>query len=110
VGWYVTRSPRLAWLLAFDLVVGMLELWADWVHVTYFGSLVYTDCFGFRLVASPSYMPVGWWLTSVQFGYLARRLADHWPRWKAVGLVAALREIYAHQGAAPSSTAGTPNR
>jgi len=35
-------------------------------------------------------MAVGWWLTSVQFGYLALRLADRWPRWKAVGLVAAL--------------------
>ena len=52
VGWYVTRSPRLAWLLPFGLVVGLLELWADWVHVTYFGSLVYTDHFGFRLLAS----------------------------------------------------------
>ena len=90
VGWYVTRSPRLAWLLPFGLVVGLLELWADWIHVTHFGSLVYTDYFGFRLLASPSYMPVGWWLTSVQFGYLALRLADRWPRWKAVGLVALL--------------------
>ena len=30
VGWYVTRNPRLAWLLPFGLVVGLLELWADW--------------------------------------------------------------------------------
>ena len=89
-GWFVTRSPRLAWLLPFGLVVGLSELWADWLHVTYFGSLVYTDYFGFRLLASPSYMAVGWWLTSVQFGYLALRLADRWPRWKAVGVVTVL--------------------
>jgi hypothetical protein len=90
VGWRVTRSPRLAWLLLFGLVVGVLELWADWVHVTYFGSLVYTDYFGFRLLASPSYMPIGWWLTTVQFGYLALRMAESWPRWKAVGLITVL--------------------
>jgi hypothetical protein len=85
VGWGVTGSRRLGWLLPFGLVVGVLELWADWVHVTHFGSLVYTDFFGLRLLASPSYMAVGWWLTSVQFGYLALRLADRWARWKAVG-------------------------
>ncbi len=90
VGWAVTRSPRLAWLLVFGLVVGVGELWVDWVHVEYFGSLVYTDYFGFRLLASPSYMPVGWWLTAVQFGYLALRLAESWPRWRAVGLIALL--------------------
>ena len=60
----------------FGLVAGVLELWADWVHVVYFHSLVYTDYFGFHLLASPSYMPIAWWLTVVQFGYLALRLAD----------------------------------
>jgi len=90
VGGIVTRSPRLAWLLPFGLVAGALELWSDWVHVTYFRSLVYTDYFGFRLLASPSYMPVGWWLTSVQFGYLALRLAERWPRWQAIGLISVL--------------------
>lgn len=90
VGWRATRSPRLAWLLLFGLVVGVLELWADWIHVTYFGSLVYTDYFGFRLLASPLYMPIGWWLTGVQFGYLGLRVAERWPRWKAVGLITVL--------------------
>lgn len=90
VGWYVTRSPRLAWLLLFGLVVGVLELWADWVHVAYFGSLVYTDYFGFQLLASPMYMPVGWWLTVVQFGYLGLRISEGWPRWRAVGLITLL--------------------
>jgi hypothetical protein len=89
-GWRVTRGPRLAWLLLFGLVAGVLELWSDWVHTDYFGSLVYTDYFGFKLLGSPSYMPVGWWLTSVQFGYLALRLADRWPRWKAVVLITLL--------------------
>lgn len=78
IGTGITRSPRLAWLLLFGLVAGVLELWADWVHVTYFGSLVYTDYFGFQILASPSYMPLGWWLTVVQFGYLALRLHEHW--------------------------------
>jgi hypothetical protein len=90
VSWVVTRSPRLAWLLVFGLVAGVLELWSDQVHVEYLGSLVYIDYFGFKLLSSPLYMPVGWWLTSVQFGYLALRLADRWPRWKAVGLVSLL--------------------
>ncbi len=89
-GWMVTRDPRLGWLLPFGLAVGVLELWSDWIHVTYLRTLVYTDYFGFRLLASPSYMPVGWWLTAVQFGYIALRLADRWPRWQAVALVAAL--------------------
>jgi len=35
VGWAVIRSPHLAWLLVFGLVVGVGRLWADWVHVTY---------------------------------------------------------------------------
>lgn len=90
VGRYVTRSPRLAWLLLFGLVAGVFELWSDWIHVAQLGSLVYTDYFGFKLLESPSYMPVGWWLTSVQFGYLALRLSERWPRWAAVGLVTAL--------------------
>ncbi len=89
-GWRVTRSSRLAWLLLFGLVAGVLELWADWVHVTYFGSLVYTDYFGFRLLASPLYMPVGWWLTVVQFGYLGLRLGERWSQWKVVGLITLL--------------------
>ena len=62
VGWYRTQSSRLAWLLIFGLVAGVVELLADLIHVKYLGSLVYTDYFGFRLLASPSYMPVGWWL------------------------------------------------
>jgi hypothetical protein len=90
IAWSVTHSPRLSWLLVFGLVAGVLELWADWVHVVYFHSLVYTDYFGFRLLASPSYMPIGWWLTVVQFGYLALRLADRWPAWSAVGVPTAL--------------------
>jgi hypothetical protein len=85
-----TRSSRLAWLLSFGLLVGVLELWADWVHTDYFGSLVYTDYFGFKLLGSPVYMPVGWWLTSVQFGYWALRLSERWSRWKAVALITLL--------------------
>ena len=89
-GWYVTRGSRLAWLLLFGVVAGVLELWADWIHVTYFGSLVYTDYFGFQLLASPSYMPIGWWITVVQFAYLALRLSDFWPKSAAVALVTVL--------------------
>jgi len=90
VGWLVTRSQRLAWLLVFGLVAGVLELWSDWIHVAHFRSLVYTDLFGFKLLESPSYMPVGWWLSSVQFGYLALRLAERLPRWATVGLISLL--------------------
>lgn len=74
--WAVTKDARLGWLMLFGLVVGVLELWSDWIHVTYLGTLVYTDYFGFRLLASPSYMPIGWWLTSVQFGYITLRLYE----------------------------------
>lgn len=77
-GGLVTRQDRLAWLLPFGLVAGVLELWADWVHVRYMHSLIYSDDFGFRLLASPWYMPLGWWITVVQFGYLALRLRDVW--------------------------------
>lgn len=82
--WRITGSPRLGWLLLFGLVVGVLELVSDWYHVVRLGSLVYTDYFGFRLLASPSYMPVGWWLTAVQFGYLALRLTEVWGRARAL--------------------------
>jgi len=88
--WRITASPRLGWLLLFGLTAGVLELWADWVHVAHFGSLVYSSYFGFRLLASPSYMPVGWWLTAVQFGYLALRLRDLWAPWKVVSMVTVL--------------------
>jgi hypothetical protein len=84
--WSVTHSVRLSWLLLFGLIAGVLELWADWVHVVYFHSVVYADYFGFQLLASPSYMPIAWWLTVVQFGYLGLRLADRWPAWVAVGV------------------------
>ena len=90
IGSALTKSGRLAWLLIFGFVAGFLELWADWLHVTHLGSLVYTDYFGFRVLTSPSYMPVGWWLTVVQFGYIALRLSEHWPPWIAVALVTVL--------------------
>jgi len=35
------RCRRLSWLPVFGLVAGVLELWADRVHVVYFHSLVY---------------------------------------------------------------------
>src|SRR5262249_24743140 len=50
-GQYLTHSPRLAWLIVFGLVAGVVELWADWLHVTQLHSLIYTDYFGFRLLA-----------------------------------------------------------
>jgi len=90
IGWVVTRSARLAWLLLFGLVAGILELWADWLHVEHLGTLVYTDYFGFRILASPSYMPIGWWLTCVQFGYLALRLSERWSQSVTVGAVTLL--------------------
>lgn len=90
IGWRVTQSPRLGWLMLCGLVAGALELWADWIHVVYFQSLVYTDYFGFQLLASPSYMPLGWCLTVVQFGYLSLRLSERRPAWSAVGLVTGL--------------------
>jgi hypothetical protein len=85
-----TKSQRLAWLLVFGLIAGILELWSDWIHVTQLKSLVYTDYFGLRLLASPAYMPIGWWLTVVQFGYIALRLNERWPTWTAVGAVTLL--------------------
>lgn len=88
-GW-LTRSPRLIWLLVFGLVAGVLELWADWVHVMYLRSLVYTDYFGFRLLASPWYMPLGWAVTVMQFGYLALRLHDRWSLGRVLGALTAL--------------------
>jgi hypothetical protein len=35
-------------------------------------------------------MPIAWWLTVVQFGYLGLRLADRWPAWAAIGVATAL--------------------
>jgi len=89
-GQYVSGSPRLAWLLAFGLVAGVVELWADWVHVTQLHTLVYTDYFGFRLLASPAYMPVAWCIMVAQFGYLALRLAERLPAWLTVALLSLL--------------------
>ncbi len=90
VGRFLTHNQRLAWLLLFGLVAGVLELWSDWLHVEHLGSLVYTDYFGAKLLSSPSYMPVGWWLTCVQFGYLALRLRDRWSPWAVVGVITVL--------------------
>lgn len=86
----LTRSPVLAWLLLAGLIAGVLELWADWVHVEYTHALVYTDFFGFRLLASPSYMPIGWLVTVTQFGYIALRLRQLWPAWIVVVVMSAL--------------------
>lgn len=90
VGTYRTRSPRLSWLLVFGLVAGVLELWADWIHVASLRSLVYTDYFGFKLLESPSYMPVGWWLTCVQFGYFALRLGEILSNGMAAGIISVM--------------------
>ena len=90
VALFITKSERFAWLAVFGLVGGVLELWSDWLHVELFKSLVYTDFFGFKLLASPSYMPLGWWLTIWQFGYLALRFSEKWGAWKAALVVALL--------------------
>jgi hypothetical protein len=50
-------------------------------------SLVDSDSFGFPLLASPSYMPIAWCLTAVQFGWPALRLSERWPAWAAAGAV-----------------------
>jgi Domain of unknown function (DUF6989) len=88
--WQQTRSPRLAWLLIFGAVAGFGELWADWIHVEYFHLLVYLNYFGFKLLASPLYMPFGWWLTVVQFGYFALRLAERWRSSTAIIIISVL--------------------
>jgi hypothetical protein len=84
---YQTGSPRLAWLLILGAVAGFGELWADWIHVEYFHSLVYLNYFGFKLLASPLYMPFGWWLTVVQFGYFAMRIAERWRSGTAILII-----------------------
>lgn len=90
VGTYTTRSPRLSWLLVFGATAGVLELWADWIHVASLHSLVYTDYFGFKLLESPSYMPIGWWLTCVQFGYITLRLSEKWSNGMAIGTISVM--------------------
>jgi hypothetical protein len=35
-------------------------------------------------------MPIGWWLTVVQFRYVGLRLLERWPPWMAVGLISVL--------------------
>lgn len=86
-GTLVTRSDRLPWLLVCGGVVGVLQLLGDWLHVTYFHTVVYTDHFGFRLLASPSYMPIAWCAIVVQIGYLALRLREAWPPWVIVSTI-----------------------
>jgi hypothetical protein len=90
ISFFVTRDKRLGWLLVFGLIAGVLELWSDWLHVEKLGNLVYTDYFGFRILASPSYMPVGWWLTCVQFGYLTLRIRERWSALATVALISFL--------------------
>ncbi len=70
----LARHTLLRWLVVMGVVTGLLELWADWVHVVHVGSIAYEDYFFLRVLASPSYMPAGWALTTVQFGYIALRL------------------------------------
>lgn len=83
-GMIVTRSERLRWLLVYGGVAGILELWPEWLQVQHLHTVVYTDYFGFRLLASPSYMPIGWCVFVVQFGYVALRLREAWPPWVVV--------------------------
>ncbi len=93
IGTFRLNSPRLKWLLLFGLTAGVLELWADWLHVSALKTLVYTDYFGFKIFESPSYMPIGWWLTCVQFGYFALRLSETWSAEAAAGIVAVMGMI-----------------
>ena len=86
-GTSIIKSPQLSWLLVFGITAGILELWSDWIHVASLHSLVYTDYFGFKLLESPSYMPIGWWLTCVQFGYIALRLSEKWSNGIAVAII-----------------------
>lgn len=76
VGARATGSDRLAWLLVFGAVFGVLELAVDWYHVAQLGSFVYRDHGGLRVVASPWYMPLGWAGLVAQLGYGALWLSD----------------------------------
>jgi hypothetical protein len=69
VAFSVTHSPRLSWLLLFGLVAGVMELWADWVHVFIF----IRSCIPITSASSFSPHPLTWWLTVVQFGYVLGR-------------------------------------
>jgi hypothetical protein len=89
-----TKSSRIAWLLVFGFVAGFVELLADWIHVRTYQSLVYNDYFGLKIAASPSYMPFGWCITVLQFGYLALRLAELKPAFIAIGIPALLGFLF----------------
>ncbi len=79
------RDGFIARLLAFGLVVGLVELAADAWLVDYTRTLDYAVGGGPQLGRSPIWMPLAWQIVAVQFGYVGVRLYE-WLGWRELAL------------------------
>jgi hypothetical protein len=80
----VRRDGLLARFLLFGVVVGLMELAADAWLVNYARTLDYSIGGGPMIWRSPLWMPLGWEVVAVQFGYIGLRL---WERFGNAGLL-----------------------
>jgi len=74
------RDELILRLIAFGLLVGLLELAADAWIVDSTKSLDYSLGGGPMIWRSPIWMPLAWEIVVIQFGYLGMLLADRFPR------------------------------
>lgn len=90
------RDDFMARLLAFGLMVGLVELAADAWLVDYSRTLDYTVGGGPMLWRSPIWMPLAWQIVAVQFGYVGLRLYESlgWPGLVLNGLLGAINIPY----------------
>jgi hypothetical protein len=83
-----TRDRRVAALLVFGAVFGIVELVADFLCVRFTGTLDYSPAKSSMLWESPWWMPIAWMLVAAQVGFVGANLVERIGLWRGATLCA----------------------
>ncbi len=87
------KDQAMARLLLFGLGLGVMELVADALCVTFTGTLDYSVSRSAQIGLSPFWMPTAWLVVAAQIGYLGRRFMQRFGDLRGMALTALLGAI-----------------
>ena len=87
------KDKPMARLLLFGLGLGLMELVADALCVTFTGTLDYSVSRSAQIGLSPFWMPTAWLVVAAQIGYLGRRFMQRFGNLRGMALTALLGAV-----------------
>lgn len=87
------KDKPMARLLLFGLGLGVMELAADALCVTFTGTLDYSVSRSASIGRSPFWMPTAWLVVAAQIGYLGRRFMQRFGNTRGMALTALLGAV-----------------